>query len=81
METLEDIRKMTEDEINSPVHWLCVDCGVNTAPGLSIRAEIYKAFVVEVKESAQTLYGLEREWSLGADVSASAVLNSASVAS
>ena len=44
---------MKEDEINSPVNWLCVDCGVNTAPGLMTRAEVYQAFVVEGKESVK----------------------------
>jgi hypothetical protein len=53
MSTIEDVRNMREDEINQPVNWLCVDCGVNTAPGLSTRAEMYKAFVIEGKESLE----------------------------
>jgi len=52
--TKHDVRR--EDEINAPVSWLCIDCGLNTAPGMSTRAEIYKAMVVEGKEElAQTI--------------------------
>jgi hypothetical protein len=43
-------RIKTEEDINSPVSWLCVDCGVNTSPGMSTRAEIYKAMVLEGKK-------------------------------
>jgi hypothetical protein len=48
--TRHDVRNMREDEINAPVNWRCVDCGVNTAPGRSTRAQIYKPIVVEGKE-------------------------------
>jgi hypothetical protein len=39
------------EDIAAPVSWLCVDCGVNTAPGLMTRAEMAKAFIVDGKES------------------------------
>jgi hypothetical protein len=39
--------------MNAPVSWLCVDCGVNTAPGMSTRAEIYQAIVVESKKGIE----------------------------
>jgi hypothetical protein len=46
-----DDRTITkEEDINAPVSWLCVDCSFNTAPGMSTRAEIYKAMVVDGKE-------------------------------
>ena len=45
-----------EEDINAPVSWLCIDCGFDTAPGMSTRAEIYKAMVVEGKEElSQTI--------------------------
>ncbi len=50
-EDYEEFRR-TED-INAPVSWCCVDCGINTAPGLMTKAEIYKAFVVEGRESVE----------------------------
>jgi hypothetical protein len=33
------------EEINAPVSWCCVDCGVNTAPGMANRAEIHAHFL------------------------------------
>jgi hypothetical protein len=32
----------------APESWACVDCGVNTAPGLSTRVELEQAFAVNV---------------------------------
>lgn len=29
-----------------PESWLCVDCGINTAPGMSTRKELEAAFVI-----------------------------------
>ena len=48
----EELRRTTkEEDINAPVNWLCVDCGVNTSPGMMTRTEIYKAFLVEDRKS------------------------------
>jgi hypothetical protein len=33
-----------EEDVNAPVSWCCVDCGVNTGPGCSTRAEIWAAY-------------------------------------
>jgi hypothetical protein len=41
-----------EEDIPAPVSWLCVDCGVNTAPGLATRAEMHKFFYVEKRQGA-----------------------------
>jgi hypothetical protein len=32
----------------SPESWCCIDCGVNTAPGCSTRAELEQAFTVKI---------------------------------
>ena len=34
-------RQFRADEVNSPVSWLCVDCGFKTAPGFESRIEMY----------------------------------------
>jgi hypothetical protein len=36
-------KQITFDDINTPLTWACVDCGVNTAPGMMTRQEIYEA--------------------------------------
>jgi hypothetical protein len=50
--------------------WLCVDCGVNTAPGFSTKAELNTAFARGIKEIPQTITAMsevycvrDRVWS------------------
>src|SRR5215472_14731350 len=52
--------KFNEKDINAPVSWCCVDCGVNTAPGFSTRAEIAKA-LNEGIESLENSVGFDAE--------------------
>jgi hypothetical protein len=35
----------------TPESWLCIDCGVNTAPGLSSRAELEAAFAADENDN------------------------------
>jgi hypothetical protein len=35
--------------INHPESWACIDCGVNTAPGCSTRAQLEQAFAVSFR--------------------------------
>src|SRR6516165_9619611 len=47
-----------EEDVNSPVSWRCVDCGINTAPGFPTRAETwnaYKAGVLKLTDNCGTL--------------------------
>src|SRR5262245_7275210 len=37
-----------------PESWLCVDCGINTAPGCSTRAELEQAFNAMQESTKQT---------------------------
>jgi hypothetical protein len=37
-----------------PESWLCVDCGINTAPGLLNRVEMEKAFARERAQAASS---------------------------
>jgi hypothetical protein len=37
----------------APESWDCVDCGINTGPGMLNRAEIEQAFRVEGKEAVE----------------------------
>jgi hypothetical protein len=50
-----------EEDINCPVTWCCVDCGVNTAPGLKTRAEIYQALYVERKNGVEQKINAQSE--------------------
>ena len=46
----------------TPESWLCVDCGVNTAPGYPTRAEVDAAFgVLSNRESIPLHFGPESE--------------------
>ena len=47
--------KFNEEDINAPVSWCCVDCGVNTAPDLHKRAEIAKAFNAGAESVPQSI--------------------------
>jgi hypothetical protein len=47
-----------EEDINSPVSWCCVDCGINTAPGFPTRAETwnaYKACAIKTEDRVGTM--------------------------
>jgi hypothetical protein len=48
---------MNENTFNTPKNWLCIDCGINTAPGLSPRSEV--ARMMKIAEVATNL-GLEK---------------------
>ena len=46
---------LKDEDLNTPVSWCCVDCGVNTAPGLSTRAEMATAFNGGAESVSQTI--------------------------
>ena len=48
---------MTEDlslKGKTPETWLCIDCGTNTAPGMSSRAELEAAFAADEGDNGVT---------------------------
>ncbi len=45
----------------TPESWCCIDCGINTAPGLLNRVEMERAFALDPKAKVE---GLEWSWSL-----------------
>ena len=45
----------------TPESWLCIDCGINTSPGMSTRAELEAAFAADKSKGVEQRITAESE--------------------
>jgi hypothetical protein len=48
-----------EEDVNSPVSWCCVDCGINTAPDFPTRSEVWNALKASVFRPTENIATLK----------------------